>query len=235
MRDAAKGRLPERYSYKLWDCFRCQVSAVLENGQVILDIGSGARPAVPVEHRPDGCRYIGLDISASELELAPAGSYDELRVADITRSNAQLAGSCDLALSYQALEHIKPLPDALEQIRGTLRPGGVLVAQLSGTFSLFGLLNKVIPHRSTVWLVKTLRIRKPERVFPAHYHRCWEGAIRKAMAPWSDVRILSLHRGAQPYFNFSRLAQAAYVGYEEWVLTGSHGNLAPYYIIVARR
>ncbi len=65
---------------------------------------------MPVEHRAKDCHYIGLDISRGELELAPAGSYDELRVADITQSSAHLEGSCDLALSYQVLEHVKPLP-----------------------------------------------------------------------------------------------------------------------------
>jgi len=73
----------------------------MENGQIVLDIGSGARPAVPVEHRAKDCHYVGLDISRGELELAPAGSYDELRVADITQSSAHLEGSCDLALSHR--------------------------------------------------------------------------------------------------------------------------------------
>ena len=207
----------------------------MENGQVILDIGSGARPAVPMQHRPEDCRYIGLDISRSELELAPPGSYNEWRVADITQGSAHLEGSCDLALSYQVLEHVKPLPQALEQIRLTLRPGGVFVGQLSGTFSVFGLLNKLMPHRLTVWLVGSLGLRNPEKVFPAHYHRCWEKALREAMGRWADVRVLPLYRGAQPYFSFSRIAQATYIGYEEWVLTGSHHNLAPYYIIIGRR
>ena len=131
----------------------------------MLDIGSGARPAVPVEHRAKDCHYVGLDISRGELELAPAGSYDELRVADITQSSAHLEGSCDLALSYQVLEHVKPLPQALEQIRLTLRPGGVFVGQLSGTFSVFGLLNKFDTTPVDGMHVKTLGLRNPEKVF----------------------------------------------------------------------
>src|SRR5918992_14177 len=143
MRRALGGELPERYVPEFWlRPFQERVRAEVRAGQAILDVGSGRAPTLPLLERPGDIRYVGLDISAGELAAAPAGSYDEAITGDVADFEPALERRFDLALSYQVFEHVRPLPAALENIRRYLKPGGRMVAQLSGTFSVFGVANR---------------------------------------------------------------------------------------------
>lgn len=199
----------------------------------VLDVGAGREPTVPAPDRHDNY-YVGLDISRAELERAPESSYDRIVVADARERVDELAGSFDLVLSFQVLEHVKPLEGAIENFRSYLKPGGRLLAQLSGTFSLFGLINRVVPAGLGVWAMRRLLGRDPETVFPAHYDHCWHTALRRMLEPWSQVDVGPLYTGGG-YFGFWRPLQAAYLGYEEWTLRGDRRNLASYYVIDAVR
>lgn len=234
MRRALAGELPERYVPEFWlRPFQARVDAELRPGQEILDVGSGRTPTVPPAGRPDGARYVGLDISAGELAAAPEGSYDEQIVGDVSEPNPSLAGRFDLVLSYQVFEHVKPLPAALDHVRSYLKPDGVMVAQLSGAFSMFGLLNRVVPEALAKKAMNRLLKRDPESVFPAHYDHCWHSALVRALRPWRSAEIVPLHTGAG-YLAFARPLQALYLGYEELAVARDKRNLASYYIIVAR-
>jgi len=140
----------------------------------------------------------------------------------------------DLIVSFQVLEHVRPLDDAIENIRRYLRPGGRFVTQLSGSLSVFGLLNRLLPTNVAVWTLKTLLGRPPDTVFPAHYHHCWASALERMLEPWSRAEVIPIWYGA-PYFSFSKALQASYVGYEEWMRSADHRNLASHYVIDAHR
>ncbi|HEY8583154.1 MAG TPA: class I SAM-dependent methyltransferase [Capillimicrobium sp.] len=234
-RAALRGQLPPRYDGEFWRrSFDDAVDAVLQPGQRVLDLGSGAMPAVPPERRPEGITYVGLDISASELAKAPPGSYDEVHVSDAVIRRPELAGSFDVVLSYQVFEHLRPLAAAIENLRGYLVDGGVLVSQFSGTFSLFGLVNRAVPQPLALWGLRRFLGRDPTTVFPAYYDQCWNSALVRLFAPWSSAEILPLYTGAG-YLEFVKPIQALYVGLEEaWVRRDAR-NLAAYYVVTARR
>jgi SAM-dependent methyltransferase len=232
-RRAARGRLPNRYTDFWRAAFDQRVSDAVAPGQRILDIGSGRKPTIPVEQRPPGCVYVGLDLSMAELEAAPPGSYDRMIVADVTQRVPELEGQFDLALSFQVFEHVKPIDVALLNVRSYLRPGGRALMHLSGGRSVFGLLNRILPQRLGVALLSRLVGRDPKTVFPAHYDRCWYTALRQLATGWSTFHVVPRWRGAS-YFGFSRLVRAIYVTYEEWTIRAGRLNLAPYYLIDAR-
>lgn len=234
MRRALAGELPERYVPEFWlSTFRERLESSLRPGQAILDVGAGRAPTVTPAERPEGVRYVGLDISSAELAAAPDGSYDERVTGDVSQFIPEFEGRFDLALSYQVFEHVKPLPEALAHIHRYLKPGGVMVAQLSGTFSVFGLLNRVVPSSLATWGMERFLNRDPESVFPAFYDRCWHSALARALQPWTSAEIIPLYTGAG-YFAFARPLQALYLGFEELAWRGDRRNLASYYIIVAR-
>lgn len=235
VREAWAGSLPPRYDEPRTKVpFEQAVRAQLRPGQRILDLGSGAKPFLAPDERPAGVHYAGLDISAEELEKAPEGSYDAGYVADAVQRREDLVDSFDLVISYQVLEHVKPLAAVLENMRAYLVPGGTMVSKFSGTFSIFGLVNRVIPHRVSVWALHRFLGDDPERVFPAYYDRCWDSALHPLLEPWSEVRIDPLYMGAE-YLSFVRPAQALYVGAEEWWARRDIRNLAAYYIVTATR
>lgn len=234
--EAARGsalRAP-RYEVDWVGHFLEVVDRGLEPGAHVLDVGPGPSPTVPPDRRPAACRYVAIDLSASELERAPAGSYDETVVSDVAVTVPQLRERFDLIVSWQVLEHVQDLAAVLENLRRYLRPGGRLVALFSGTFSAFGLLNRLIPPRAGVLAMKYLLNRDPDTVFPAYYDRCYDGALKTLLADWESSEIEPLYRGAI-YFRFSRTLQRAYAAYEDWACDRGHRNLATHYLVTATR
>src|SRR4051794_29517012 len=109
--------MPERYLERWLDPFEALIRADLRPGVAILDVGSGRRPVLASSDRPERCVYVGLDISESELEAAPPGAYDEVVVGDVSVPIAGLDDRFDLIVSWQALEHVKPLDAAFDNMR----------------------------------------------------------------------------------------------------------------------
>lgn len=231
----AAGILPPRYESDNWNArFLHEIEARMPQRAAILDVGGGVSPSLAPERRPSGAHYVGLDLSAAELEAAPEGSYDETLVADVCERLPQLDGRFDVVVSWLVLEHVPDLEAALKTIRRALAPGGHLVAQLAGGRSPFGRLNRLIPHRLVREILPRLGSRPRGSVFPAHYDRCWYSALEQlggeAWAEWS-VRPLYTAAG---YFEFSRLLTALYLGYEERAYRADRREVAPYYLITGR-
>lgn len=212
--------------------FEALAAPALRPGATILDVGSGRDPVLVPADRPAGVTYIGLDVSAHELEHAPAGSYDEVVVTDVAAFVPALAGRCDLIVSWQVFEHVDDLAAAVAHLRTYLRPDGRLVAMLSGRFAPFAVANRMLPTRvSNAIASRVLRVPS-EDVFPARYDRCHASALRRAFAPWRSLELQPLYRGAV-YFRFSSLALAAYLRYEGWAHRRGHAELATHYLVSA--
>lgn len=232
-RAALRGTLPERYAVysKRWRSdFKDLAAPALRPGASVLDVGAGRRPVFSAEELPPGVSYVGLDVVSSELDAAPPGSYGEKIASDVTQRVAALEGRFDLIVSWQVLEHVRSVPDALDNFHAYLKPGGLAVISLSGRFSMFGLLNMMIPRRVGVGIVARVMRRDPATVFPALYDRCYRSALEQHTEHWSSVRILGMWAGA-PYFRSVRPVQAAYVLYEEWAAASAHDNLATHYFM----
>lgn len=200
----------------------------------ILDVGSGRDPTFQREQLPPGAHYVGLDVSAAELRLAPSGCYDDTVIGDVARHIPELENTFDLAVSWQVLEHVKPIDAALENMRSYLRPGGLLVAMFSGGFSTFGMLNRLLPNpvsqRLAAWALKI----DPADVFPAHYDRCYHSALLPLLSGWSSVDLHPMYRGAVYARNF-RPVLHTYLAYENWAAKRHRSDLATHYLLVARR
>jgi SAM-dependent methyltransferase len=226
--------MPRRYSDPWLEQFEALMLPALAPGVAILDVGSGRRAALAADQRPPGCRYVGLDVSLAELEAAPTGVYDDIVVGDIATTMPGLADRFELVVSWQVLEHVRPLGVALENMRLYLRPGGLLVAQLSGRYALFAILGRMLPHRVSTWAMERLLKRDPETVFPAWYDDCLYDRLAQLLEPWSAWEIRPLFRGGG-YLSFSRLLQRPYLTYENWAESRGHRNLATHYLVSARR
>jgi SAM-dependent methyltransferase len=226
--------IPERYETNLEDRFADAVRPFLKPGIQVLDVGSGRRPALPVSERPPRTRYVGLDLSSAELALAPSGAYDEAIAGDASERRETLIESFDLILSFQVFEHVRPLDRALDNLQDYLRPGGHLVASLSGSFSVHGVLNRALPGSIGPRLMARLLTRREDTVFPAYYDGCHHAALERMLRPWSWAQVAPVYVGGA-YFTFSPALLAAYLRYEDWARNSARAKLAPYYLIVAQR
>jgi SAM-dependent methyltransferase len=227
--------LPERYGRR-WreEIVRERIAPRLVPNVRILDVGPGPRPMLPPAQRPSGCTYVALDAAADELAAAASSAYDEVVVDDVARRVPKLEGRFDLVVSWQVLEHVKPLDRALENLRAYLRPTGQFIAFLSGAFAVPSVVNRLIPRSFGVTAMERLLGRDPRTVFRAHYDRCWYGALGSMLQSWSRAEVVPFYLGAL-YFGFSRALLRAYLAYEEWVRTRGHRNLATHYLVHAAR
>jgi SAM-dependent methyltransferase len=233
-RSVLRGTPPERYE-QAWNArFREVLAAELRPGLAILDVGSGRQATVAPDQRPPGCTYVGLDISAEELEAAEPGSYQEHVVADVTSFRPELENRFDLIVSFQVFEHLKGVDVAFENLRRYLKPGGVLVTQFSGRYSIFGIANRALPQKLSIEILVRLLHRKRESIFPAYYDGCTYKAVSGMLAGWSRFEIVPLYT-AGLYFEFSKVAKAAYIGIEEQIYRRDLRNFATYYIVRAVR
>ena len=234
-RRSMAGDLPLRYRRKLEHEFDARVARAVRPGARVLDVGSGRRPSLAPEYRPPVCEYVRLDVSGPELDAAAPGSYDAGLVADIAGARRpELEGRFDLVISFQVLEHVRPLERALENMRSYLKPGGRMVVQMSGTFTPFSVAGKVVPHGLKVRALERFLDREPEKIFPAHYDHCWSSALERLTQEWQTVEIVPLHRGAA-YLHFSKPLRAAYLVYERWLARHHLDNFAAYFIVDAIR
>lgn len=210
------------------------VAGALHPGIRILDVGSGARPAITRDHRPEGCHYVGLDVSVHELRRAGSGAYDDTVVADICAPHTQVLDRFDLVLSWQVLEHVPSMRAALEYQRAALASGGKMVAMLSGSWAAFALAARVIPHRLSTLLQARLIGADARDKFPAHYDGCTDSELRRLLSDtgWTSWEITPFYK-AGPYLGFARPLQRAYFVYEDWAERSGRTNLATHYLLVA--
>lgn len=206
----------------------------LHPGMQILDVGSGRRPTLGPELRPDGVEYAGLDISSEELGAAPPGAYNRAIVGDVTQQIPGLEDRFDLIVSWQVLEHVASLESALANLRSYLHPGGRLVAQLSGSFALFAFAARLMPHPLRASVMTHLIGADPGTKFPTHYDHCYYSALERLLSPWSAYEIVPRYNGAV-YFSFCRPLESAYLAYEDWACRSRRRNLATHYIVVAQK
>ena len=232
----SKVELPPRYQGRWQEPFEDRVGQLLREDMTVLDVGSGRNPTLAQHDRPRNTRYVGLDLSARELELAGPGAYDEIVVADLATPVDALRGTIDLAISWQVFEHVKPLERAFDNLHAYLRPGGTLVSLFSGKWSAFGVLNQLIPNAIGTRLVeRTMRRRGTDHpAFPAFYDRCSDRGLREMTSGWTRVEIEPLFRGAT-YFHFSGALTRMYLTYENAAYEAQRANLATHYLLVAQR
>jgi 2-polyprenyl-6-hydroxyphenyl methylase/3-demethylubiquinone-9 3-methyltransferase len=234
-RAALHSELPSRYTATEWaEEFHARVRRRLRSPITILDVGAGRTPTIEPGDRPNGTRYVGLDLTAVELELAPPGSYDDTVVSDVTQYHPSLVGQFDLIVCFQVLEHVRSLASVFDNMALYLRPGGHFIAQFSGTFSLFGLANRVIPQWAVQRIVDKILSGHGYVTFPAYYDKCWQSAIEQLLAEWASVEVVPYYAG-MGYFSSSPILRAGYLAWEEWTIARDWRNLAPYYIVDAAR
>jgi len=149
----------------------------LRQGMVVYDVGGGKHPSVSRERKLDlGLRVVGLDISAAELDAAPAGCYDERVRADITLYQGR--GDGDLAICDALLEHVRDTGAALAGMASMLRSGGRALLFVPSRYAAYAALNRMLPQS---WKRRLLFRIFPGSVgaqgFPAFYDRCTPAAI----------------------------------------------------------
>jgi len=177
---------------------------------------------------------VGLDIAGDELAVAEPGSYDEVVIGDIGSHVPALDGRFDLIVSWQVLEHVEDLQASLENTHRYLRPGGRMVAMLSGSYAVFALLARVIPYEIRMRAMTRFLGVEPGTRFETHYNKCTYRALDALLGTWTGHEVVPLYCGAD-YFRPWPWVERTYVAYEHWLVRTKRVNLATHYLIVGDR
>ncbi len=134
---------------KVGDPYRWLRSGLPQEPGVVVDVAAGNLPLRPLFSRDT--RYIGCDLSESELALAAGQGRSGRVLADINR--LPLADACaDAAVSSMGLMLVTSPQAALNELARVLRPGGALALLLPAQWPLRPI--DVLPLLSLSWALK---------------------------------------------------------------------------------
>lgn len=169
----------------------------------IYDVGGGSRPCLTLEQKKAlGIRLVGVDISAEELDKAPAGVYDEIVVADITKYRGR--GDADLIVCRATLEHVRNTDGAFACLASILKPGGQLLLVVPSRNAIFARINLILPEKVKRAILFSIFPHKAlgHDGFPAFYNQCTPRDFRRlADRHGMDVEFLKPYYYSS-YFSF---------------------------------
>jgi ubiquinone/menaquinone biosynthesis C-methylase UbiE len=211
------------------------VPSYFRPGQVIYDIGGGARPCVDLEtKRRLRLKVTGVDIEGEELAKAPHGLYDCTIVTDITTYQEQNAA--DLVVCKSTLEHVHNTEAALATMARLLKPGGMLLVFVPSRNALYARLNVLLPEHLKMRLLSAFM---PDRVdhlgFPAMYDHCTPRDFCRFAAS-NGLQIKEL----RPYYisSYFSVVFPIYVLWRFWLLAYravAREHAAESFVLIARK
>lgn len=216
------------------DFVRNIVPCYLSGGQTIYDIGGGKRPYLDLKSKQAlDARVIGVDISQSELDLAPEGAYDEKICEDISKFCGQEDG--DLVICQAVLEHVSNTGGAFKAISTILRPGGLALIFVPSRNAVFARLNLILSERLKRALLHTIYpSTKAAQGFKSYYEKCTPSDFA-ALANISGFDVVEF----RPYFvsSYFRFFVPLYVIWRIWIMCFKllRGNQAAETFFVALR
>lgn len=174
----------------------------LQFGQKIYDVGGGKQPFVSVtEKAGKGLTVVGIDISATELEKAPAGAYDEAICADIAKYLGR--GDGDIVFCQAVLEHVQDTEGAMKSIASILKPGGRALIFVPSRNAVFARLNLLLPQSLKQKLLFTIYpSARAAQGFPSYYHRCTPSDLLEMAAANGLVLETGRYYFISSYFSF---------------------------------
>jgi SAM-dependent methyltransferase len=180
---ATREALERRYYPELEEVVFARMRAALEqrlpHGARVLDSGSGPGSWVLQEQRARDAARIGLLVGQDVYRP----DVTQLDAFVLARSEALpfAAGSFDLVLAYNVIEHLPDPAHALREIARVLVPGGVLALKTPAANAPLFLLARLLPTRMHKRLKGGVGVAADD-VFPTYYRansvRTLEHALR---------------------------------------------------------
>lgn len=173
-----------------WSQFSETIYGLIEDNQLkrICEVGGGGNPTIELDYiNKNSLEYTLLDISAEELDKAPAG-YIKV-VADIASSDLNLeGGKYDLVFSKMLAEHVKDGRTFHRNIYKLLRADGIAFHFFPTLYSPPFVINYLIPQTLSAKLLETFQPRDmfQHGKFPAYYSFC-RGPSQKQIQFYKNI------------------------------------------------
>jgi 2-polyprenyl-6-hydroxyphenyl methylase/3-demethylubiquinone-9 3-methyltransferase len=155
---------------------------VESSNPLVYDVGGGRHPHLSAELKCQlGARVVGLDISQTELNAAPAGIYDEVVCIDLTTYHG--IGDADVVICQTLMEHVADVGQAFRALASILKPDGKLLIFTPSRNAAFARLNLLLPE----WLKRRILFgifphTRTGQGFRSFYDRCTPAEFRQIAA-----------------------------------------------------
>ncbi len=110
----------------------------------LVEIGCGGGSFLPIA--AEFGRVVGIEASPEFLEVARRRGFTVLE-GSLPDRIPLAAGSCDVALLFDVLEHIEDDREALRAVAGLLKPGGLVICTVPAYQWLWSSHDEVLGHR----------------------------------------------------------------------------------------
>jgi SAM-dependent methyltransferase len=216
MNDVVSDVYPENCAggFSRWDGtvqFYQRVHALLGPDQTVLDFGAGRGAAYYEDSslyrkslrdlRGEGRTIIGADVDPS---VRSNPWIDEAAVITVDAPLPFRDSTFDLILSDSTFEHIRDESRVASELDRVLKAGGWICARTPNRYGYVAMMNRVVPARLAGSLVRSAQPdRKPQDMFPAHYHMNTLGKLRK-LFPADRYDHMSFAFDSEPRYHFNR-------------------------------
>ena len=116
----------------IWPELSALYSKWIPVGSSVLDVGCGDGQTSGKWLSENGMKYVGVDISANAVEEAIRSGLEAIKIKDASDLPFP-AGSFDVAVCIEVLEHLFDPQGTIKDIIRVLKPGGILVATVPNT------------------------------------------------------------------------------------------------------
>jgi SAM-dependent methyltransferase len=120
----------------------------------IYEAGGGSASVLPLL---SNSTIVVVDIDETQLRN---NFYADTKIRGDIQTYSFPAGSFDLIVCYNVIEHLTAADQAIRQFHHALAPGGLLFIGAPNPASLFGIVTKYSPHWFHVWFYRFILRRK---------------------------------------------------------------------------
>jgi SAM-dependent methyltransferase len=140
-------------------------------GLAVYEAGGGSTSFLPLEVLRRAHVTV-VDIDENQIR---SNDYAHERILGDVQSHRFAAGSFDLVICYNVIEHLADVGAALSGFCESLKPGGLMLIGAPNPKSLSGVVTKYSPHWFHVWFYRHIRGEKNAGLpgvapFPTHFH-----------------------------------------------------------------
>jgi SAM-dependent methyltransferase len=222
--------------HAVYESFVATYLSTLPAGAKVVDVGGGRKCDFAKYRSPrSGIKLIAVDISAEELEFNT--DVDEMRVADVTRELPFDDEEVDLIVSRSVLEHLQNSESFIAHSARTLKRGGYAIHVFPSKYAPFAMINRLLPHPISKWLLHILIPGSEGRLgFRAYYDRTYKSGMKRVLEK-HDFKIIDIKVNyyQAEYFNFFVPLFVLNVLYELIVYGLRLENLGASVLVVARK
>lgn len=202
--------------------------------QYIVDVGAGKR-----------CHYVnglertyltiaGIDISEEELKYNT--DLDEKIICDVTKEILLPYNTADIVTSRSVIEHLRDTEQFIINAGNILKEGGLFISFFPGKYSLFAILNQILPTSVSKLLLEKVHGNQGTMGFKAYYDKCYYSKFIPMLEKhgFNIVEVKLSYRSSSYFAFFTPLFLVSAI-YEYAISALKIKNLSSYILVIARK